>query len=147
MLPQNVGEAGLCQLGRASVPTRRTIPALPSLWARRMGPEENRAACPIDVRSSARRLTHPKRKTRRHDSLAGSACAPGFLKGSLNVKSSTKRQLQLQSVSDLPLFNWRVVVMRPSTRAGTFVARRYRVHPAVADLIASLAGIGSGVQQ
>jgi len=45
------------------------------------------------------------------------------------------------------LFSWRVVVLHPTTRAGSFVARRYRVHPAVADLIANLAGIGSGVEQ
>lgn len=63
------------------------------------------------------------------------------------MKTCTKRRPKTQSVSDLPLFNWRIVVMRPSTRGGSFVARRYRVHPAVADLIANLAGIGSGVQQ
>lgn len=63
------------------------------------------------------------------------------------MKSSSKRRLKIQSVSDLPLFNWRMVVMHPTTRAGSFVARRYRVHPAIADLIANLAGIGSGVEQ
>ena len=31
----------------------------------------------------------------------------------------------------------------PSTRAGNFGARRYRVHPALADLIAGLAGLGA----
>ena len=63
------------------------------------------------------------------------------------MKTCSKRSLKVQSVSDLPLFNWRMVVVRPNTRAGSFVARRYRVHPAVADLIANLAGIGSGVEQ
>jgi hypothetical protein len=75
-----------------------------------------------------------------------SSCAPGFY-GVLNVKTHTKRAPKPQPVSDLPLFNWRVVVLHPSTRAGQFVARRYRVHAACADLVASLAGIGSGVQQ
>ena len=32
---------------------------------------------------------------------------------------------------------------KPGTRAGNFVARRYRVHPAFADLVANLAGLGS----
>ena len=63
------------------------------------------------------------------------------------MKTCSKRRLKAQSVSDLPLFSWRVVVLHPTTRAGSFVARRYRVHPAVADLIANLAGIGSGVEQ
>lgn len=63
------------------------------------------------------------------------------------MKTSSKRRLKVQSVSNLPLFSWRVVMVRPATRAGSFVARRYRVDPAVADLIANLAGIGSGVEQ
>jgi hypothetical protein len=63
------------------------------------------------------------------------------------LKTCSKRRLKAQSVSDLPLFNWRIVLVHPSTRAGSYVARRYRVHPAVADLIANLAGIGSGVEQ
>ncbi|MHC4040640.1 hypothetical protein [Bradyrhizobium sp. 23AC] len=63
------------------------------------------------------------------------------------MKTCSKRHLKTQSVSDLPLFSWRIVVVRPTTLAGSFVARRYRVHPAVADLIANLAGIGSGVEQ
>ena len=32
---------------------------------------------------------------------------------------------------------------KPGTRAGNCVARRYRVHPAFADLVANLAGLGS----
>lgn len=63
------------------------------------------------------------------------------------MKTCSKLHLNAQSASDLPLFNWRIVVVRPTTRAGSYVARRYRVHPAVADLIANLAGIGSGVEQ
>ena len=74
------------------------------------------------------------------------ACAPGFY-GVLNVKTCTKRTIRRQPISDLPLFTWRVVVLRPATPAGQFVARRYRVHPAFADLVANLAGIGSGVEQ
>ncbi|TWI07869.1 hypothetical protein LPJ38_03215 [Bradyrhizobium daqingense] len=63
------------------------------------------------------------------------------------MKRHSKRIRQSQSVSDLPLFSWRVTVLTPSSQAGLFVARRYRVHPAFADLIANLAGLGSEVQQ
>jgi hypothetical protein len=41
---------------------------------------------------------------------------------------------------------WPFVVVEPSTAAGQFVARRYSVDAALADLIADLAGIGSGVR-
>ena len=37
----------------------------------------------------------------------------------------------------------RAIRAKPGTRAGNFVTRRYRVHPAFADLIAALAGLGS----
>jgi hypothetical protein len=63
------------------------------------------------------------------------------------VKTYTKRLLKPQPISDLPLFSWRSVVLRPATPAGQFVVRRYRVHPNVADLLASLAGIGSEAQR
>ena len=47
-------------------------------------------------------------------------------------------------VSGLPLFDWRQAVVRsPVSRAGAFVMRRYRVHPDIAELVASCAGIGS----
>jgi hypothetical protein len=59
------------------------------------------------------------------------------------VKTRTKSPRKTQSVSNLPLFSWRVAVVQPGTRAGNFVARRYRVHPAFADLVAGLAGLGS----
>lgn len=65
---------------------------------------------------------------------------------SLDVKSFTKRPPKTQPVSDLPLFAWRIVVLRPATQAGQFVARRYRIHPAFADLVANLAGLGSEVR-
>jgi chorismate-pyruvate lyase len=61
----------------------------------------------------------------------------------LNLKSSSKRTRKTQSVSILPLFSWREALVQPGTRAGRFVTRRYRVHPALADLIADLAGLGS----
>lgn len=63
------------------------------------------------------------------------------------MKTHSKRPQQSQSVSDLPLFSWRVTILQPSSRAGLFVARRYRVHPAFADLVANLAGLGSEVHQ
>ncbi|WP_157643121.1 hypothetical protein [Bradyrhizobium sp. WSM4349] len=65
----------------------------------------------------------------------------------LSVKTHTKRTRTSQSVSDLPLFSWRVTILQPSSPAGMFVSRRYRVHPAFADLIANLAGLGSEVRQ
>jgi hypothetical protein len=37
----------------------------------------------------------------------------------------------------------RAIRAKPGTRAGNFVARRYRLHPAFADLVANLAGLGS----
>jgi hypothetical protein len=57
-----------------------------------------------------------------------------------NTKSLSDRQLD----SNLPLLNWRPAVVRPCpcTPAGQFLARRYRIDPAVADTIASLAGLG-----
>jgi hypothetical protein len=63
------------------------------------------------------------------------------------MKRHSKHIRQSQSVSDLPLFSWRVTILRPSSRAGMFVSRRYRVHPAFADLIANLAGLGSEVHR
>ena len=64
------------------------------------------------------------------------------------MKSTIKRPAEKQSVSDLPPFDWRVVVVRtrPSTMAGSYVARRFCVDPAVADLYASLAGLGNEVR-
>jgi hypothetical protein len=51
-----------------------------------------------------------------------------------------KNAIDLQP-SALP--SWPFVVVRPNTVAGQFVARRYGVDPALADLVAVLAGIGS----
>jgi hypothetical protein len=63
------------------------------------------------------------------------------------MKTYSKRRPKIQPLSDLPLLSWRALVLRPATPAGRFVTRRYRVHPAFADLVANLAGIGSEVQQ
>jgi hypothetical protein len=63
------------------------------------------------------------------------------------MKTSIKRFDNIQSVSDLPLFSWQVVVIQPSIHAGQFVTRRYRVHPAFADLIVTLAGLGMEARQ
>jgi hypothetical protein len=64
------------------------------------------------------------------------------------MKSNTKRSPQRQLDSNFPLLNWRPAIVRPfpSTPAGQFVARRYRVTPALADLIANMAGLGSEVR-
>ena len=58
------------------------------------------------------------------------------------MKTCTKLPHQDQPISDPPLFNWRIVAARPNTMARCFLVRRYRVDPAVADVIANLAGIG-----
>jgi hypothetical protein len=60
------------------------------------------------------------------------------------LKTRTKHLKKTQSVSQLPLFSWRVAVVQPGTRAGLHLSRQYRVRPAIADLIASLAGLGGG---
>jgi hypothetical protein len=86
-------------------------------------------------------------KTRRHDPHLADQIVRTGLSRNLNMKTYTKRAPKPQPVSDLPLFSWRVVVLRPATPAGHFVCRRYRVHPAFADLVANLAGIGSGVER
>ena len=36
----------------------------------------------------------------------------------------------------------RAIRAKPGTRASNFIARRYRVHPAFADLVANSAGLG-----
>jgi len=61
------------------------------------------------------------------------------------MKINTKHSQETQSISGLglPLFARRSVVMKPRTPAGRFVARRYRVDPALADLIANMAGLGN----
>jgi hypothetical protein len=60
------------------------------------------------------------------------------------MKSNIKPSSQEQSVSDLPPFDWRgaVVRARPSTMAGSYVARKFHIASAFADLIADLAGLG-----
>jgi hypothetical protein len=51
-----------------------------------------------------------------------------------------KNAIDLQSAALSP---WPFVVARPNTVGGQFVARRFRVDPALADLVADLAGLGS----
>jgi hypothetical protein len=46
--------------------------------------------------------------------------------------------LQPSALSPCPF-----VVVQPNTVAGKFVARRFRVAPALADLVADLAGLGN----
>lgn len=60
------------------------------------------------------------------------------------MKKYTKAVLKSHTVSGLPLFDWRqaVVIQPPCTRAGIHLARRYRVHPSIADVVADLAGLG-----
>lgn len=58
------------------------------------------------------------------------------------ASTAHSKHLHTQSYADLPLFVWRATNLQPSSRAGQFVVRRHRVHPAIADLIADLAGLG-----
>ena len=60
------------------------------------------------------------------------------------MKTTIKPPQKTQLTSKLPLLSWQSVVVRPSTPAGQFVVRRYGVHPAVADVLAALAGLGEG---
>lgn len=57
----------------------------------------------------------------------------------------SKLERELQGPSGLPLFDWRATVRRPATMAGRYIGSRYPVPAGQADLIAALAGIGSGV--
>lgn len=61
------------------------------------------------------------------------------------MEINTEGAFQAQSVPNLPFLNSRIGVDRPSpsTMGGRFVAGRYRVDPALADLIADLAGLGA----
>jgi hypothetical protein len=149
LLAENAGEACLCKLRGASVPTRRTISPLPSLRARRMGPEENRASGPIDVRGSARRLINkpPNENPAARSIFAGSARAPGS-HGVFYVKKYIKPIPHSHQLSGLPLFDWRHVTVRPATsRAGQYVMRRYGLPIHTAEVIAALAGLGSEVSR
>jgi len=51
-----------------------------------------------------------------------------------------KNAIDLQP-SALP--SWPFIMVQPNTVAGQFVARRFRVDPALADLVADFAGLGS----
>jgi hypothetical protein len=53
-------------------------------------------------------------------------------------QASPKNAIDFQPSAFSP---WLFVAVQPTTAAGQFVARRYRVDPAVADLIARLAGL------
>jgi hypothetical protein len=78
--------------------------------------------------------------------LGGISERTGLTIGSQNVKRHTKSEQKLQGLSGLPLFDWRAAVRGPATQAGRFIRSRYPVPAGHADLIASLAGLGSGVE-
>jgi hypothetical protein len=68
--------------------------------------------------------------------------------GDLNVKKYSRPRFDSHQVSELPLFDWRQVVVRvPSSRAAQFVMRRYRLSPHTADVIAILAGLGASEER
>lgn len=62
------------------------------------------------------------------------------------MSTFTRSGDKIQGPSGLPLFDFRVVVVhhKPATRGGLYLTRRYRIHPTIADTIASLAGFDSG---
>jgi hypothetical protein len=60
------------------------------------------------------------------------------------MNTHSKTADKIQPFPGLPLFDWHPVAVRhPLSRAGLHVMRRYRVAPHIAELIASLAGLGS----
>ena len=59
------------------------------------------------------------------------------------MNPNTNHSQKTQSISSLPLVSWPMAVVKPSTRAGQFIARRYGIVPALADVIADLAGFAS----
>jgi hypothetical protein len=62
-----------------------------------------------------------------------------------NVKKYSEPLPDSHPVSGLPLFDWRNVVVRsPASRAAQFIMRRYRVTRHTAEVIAALAGLGTG---
>ena len=101
-------------------------------------------AGPLNVRSPDNFAT-VKMKTRRLDFLGGISEHTGLTIGNRNVKRHSKSEQELQGLSSLPLFEWRAEVRRPATRAGRYIGARFPVPAGHADLIAALAGIGSGV--
>ncbi|UGY18611.1 hypothetical protein HAP48_0014865 [Bradyrhizobium septentrionale] len=67
------------------------------------------------------------------------------------MKSNSKRLDDIQLISNRLLFSWRPVTVELSTvqssiRAGQSVASRVGVAPAIADVIANLAGLKSEVR-
>lgn len=63
----------------------------------------------------------------------------------LNMHTHSKTSDQIQG---LPLFDWRAaVVHKPATRAGQYLCRRFPVRPELADLVASLAGLGGSTDR
>lgn len=59
------------------------------------------------------------------------------------MKTNIEGAFRAQSVPNPPFLNSQIGVGCPITMGGRFVARRYRVEPALADLIADLAGLGA----
>jgi hypothetical protein len=83
-------------------------------------------------------------KTRRLDSLAGISERTGFTSRPFNVKTysqnTTKSHAQL---SGFVQNNESIFASgAPATVAGKYVHHRFNVRPIIADLIASLAGLG-----
>jgi len=74
---------------------------------------------------------------------ARSIVRTGLLTRSLMIKIYKPRSRKCHPISKLSLPDHRVVVHRPATLAGKRIADKFGLTPAVADLIASLAGFAS----
>jgi hypothetical protein len=76
--------------------------------------------------------------------------------GGISVRTGLQRILNMNAYQDSPknainfqpsaFSPWPFAAVQPITAAGQYVARRFRVDPALADLVADLAGIGSEVR-
>jgi hypothetical protein len=67
----------------------------------------------------------------------------GLQRSFLNVTTTINPPKETQSIFSPPHLSLRsATVQRPTTTAGKFIARRFRVDPALADVVADLAGLG-----
>jgi hypothetical protein len=62
------------------------------------------------------------------------------------MNTNSKRQPVRHGISTLPLFAWADrFAPPPLSEGGRWVARRYRLPPRIANVVAELAGIGGGL--
>jgi hypothetical protein len=68
------------------------------------------------------------------------------LKETSSVKSNRKRSVgKCHDLAGLPLFDFRQTPpRRPPTPAGAYITRKFGIPAAIADVVAALAGLGTG---